>query len=278
MIASSMPQPTAAPFTAAITGTSVVSSASAAGVIRGVVANPLATRSPADRMICFTSSPEQNAGSAPVITRHRAVVERTIGGISALYVEVLEREFRDTDGIADAFFLDSGLSATFGSPTTAIGGLWHLEGQSVYALADGLVQGPFTVASGGITLTTAASTVHVGLQYSSLLETLRLEAGGADGVAQGKALYAGISSYSSARTVEAARLLADRGVPLLIHQPSYSMFNRWLEGDGLLDTLESVGAGCIAFSPLRCSPHRFWSSVVSPPPRTSSGTAMATTR
>jgi L-glyceraldehyde 3-phosphate reductase len=72
----------------------------------------------------------------------------------------------------------------------------------------------------------------------------------ATAVAQGKALHAGISSYSSARTVEAARLLADRGVPLLIHQPSYSMFNRWLEGDGLLDTLESVGAGCIAFSPL----------------------------
>ena len=72
----------------------------------------------------------------------------------------------------------------------------------------------------------------------------------ATAVAQGKALYAGISSYSSARTVEAARLLADRGVPLLIHQPSYSMFNRWLEDDGLLNTLESVGAGCIAFSPL----------------------------
>jgi L-glyceraldehyde 3-phosphate reductase len=72
----------------------------------------------------------------------------------------------------------------------------------------------------------------------------------ATAVAQGKALYAGISSYASARTVEAARLLADRGVPLLIHQPSYSMFNRWLEDDGLLDTLESVGAGCIAFSPL----------------------------
>ena len=69
-------------------------------------------------------------------------------------------------------------------------------------------------------------------------------------IAQGKALYAGISSYSSARTVEAARLLAGHGVPLLIHQPSYSMFNRWIEDDGLLDTLEAVGAGCIAFSPL----------------------------
>jgi L-glyceraldehyde 3-phosphate reductase len=69
-------------------------------------------------------------------------------------------------------------------------------------------------------------------------------------VQQGKALYAGISSYSSARTVEAAQLLADAGVPLLIHQPSYSMLNRWIEDDGLLDTLEHVGAGCIAFSPL----------------------------
>ena len=72
----------------------------------------------------------------------------------------------------------------------------------------------------------------------------------ASAVTQGKALYAGISSYSSARTVEAAGLLHDQGVPLLIHQPSYSMFNRWLEHDQLLDTLESVGAGCIAFSPL----------------------------
>jgi L-glyceraldehyde 3-phosphate reductase len=72
----------------------------------------------------------------------------------------------------------------------------------------------------------------------------------ATAVDQGKALYAGISSYSSARTAEAAELLADRGVPLLIHQPSYSLLNRWIEDDGLLDTLEEVGAGCIAFSPL----------------------------
>lgn len=69
-------------------------------------------------------------------------------------------------------------------------------------------------------------------------------------VQQGKALYVGISSYSSARTREAARLLAELKVPLLIHQPSYSMLNRWTEEDHLLDTLEDVGAGCIAFSPL----------------------------
>jgi L-glyceraldehyde 3-phosphate reductase len=72
----------------------------------------------------------------------------------------------------------------------------------------------------------------------------------ASAVAQGKALYVGISSYSSARTLEAAELLRERGVPLLIHQPSYSMLNRWIEEDRLLDTLEAVGAGCIAFSPL----------------------------
>ena len=69
-------------------------------------------------------------------------------------------------------------------------------------------------------------------------------------VQQGKALYVGISSYSSARTREAARLLAELKVPLLIHQPSYSMLNRWLEDDHLLDTLADVGSGCIAFSPL----------------------------
>ncbi len=68
-------------------------------------------------------------------------------------------------------------------------------------------------------------------------------------VRSGRALYAGISSYSPERTREAATILRSMGTPLLIHQPSYSMLNRWIEG-GLLDTLEEVGAGCIAFSPL----------------------------
>lgn len=71
----------------------------------------------------------------------------------------------------------------------------------------------------------------------------------ATAVHSGKALYAGISSYSPSRTEAAAAILADMGVPLLIHQPSYSMFNRWIEG-GLLDSLETVGAGAITFSPL----------------------------
>src|SRR6201996_3915042 len=68
-------------------------------------------------------------------------------------------------------------------------------------------------------------------------------------VRSGKALYAGISSYSPERSAEAAAILHGMGTPLLIHQPSYSLLNRWIEG-GLLDTLEELGVGCIAFSPL----------------------------
>src|SRR6202163_2996317 len=68
-------------------------------------------------------------------------------------------------------------------------------------------------------------------------------------VRQGKALYVGISSYGADRTREAAQILTREGVPLLIHQPSYSMLNRWVEKE-LLGTLEELGVGCIAFSPL----------------------------
>ncbi len=68
-------------------------------------------------------------------------------------------------------------------------------------------------------------------------------------VRSGRALYAGVSSYSAERTAEAAAIMRRLGTPLLIHQPSYSMLNRWIEG-GLLDVLAAEGIGCIAFSPL----------------------------
>lgn len=68
-------------------------------------------------------------------------------------------------------------------------------------------------------------------------------------VKQGKALYAGISSYSAKKTEEAVKILREMGTPMLIHQPSYSMLNRWVE-DELLGTLEKEGVGCITFSPL----------------------------
>jgi L-glyceraldehyde 3-phosphate reductase len=71
----------------------------------------------------------------------------------------------------------------------------------------------------------------------------------ATAVTSGRALYAGISSYSAERTREAAAILRELGVPVLIHQPSYSMLNRWIEEE-LLDTLGEEGIGCIAFSPL----------------------------
>ncbi len=67
---------------------------------------------------------------------------------------------------------------------------------------------------------------------------------------QGKALYVGVSSYPKKETIEANRLLSEMGVPLTIHQPSYSILNRWIEDDGTLDTLGELGVGCIAFSPL----------------------------
>ncbi|WP_327107146.1 L-glyceraldehyde 3-phosphate reductase [Nonomuraea glycinis] len=68
-------------------------------------------------------------------------------------------------------------------------------------------------------------------------------------VRSGKALYAGISNYSAEQTTQAARIMRELGTPLLIHQPSYSMINRWIE-DGLLDVLEEAGMGCIVYSPL----------------------------
>ena len=72
----------------------------------------------------------------------------------------------------------------------------------------------------------------------------------ASAVRQGKALYVGLSSYNAQRTTEAVALLREMGVRPLIHQPSYSMLNRWIEDDALLDTLEREGMGCICFAPL----------------------------
>ncbi|HLV33514.1 MAG TPA: aldo/keto reductase, partial [Spirillospora sp.] len=69
-------------------------------------------------------------------------------------------------------------------------------------------------------------------------------------VRSGRALYVGISSYNSQRTREAAAILKELGTPCLIHQPSYSMLNRWIEDDGLIDTLDELGIGSIVFSPL----------------------------
>ncbi len=102
------------------------------------------------------------------------------------------------------------------------------------------------------------SLARMGLDYVDIFyshrfdETTPLEEtmGALDSIVrQGKALYAGISSYSAERTREAVTIARDLGTPILIHQPSYSMLNRWVE-EALLDTLGETGVGCIAFSPL----------------------------
>ena len=102
------------------------------------------------------------------------------------------------------------------------------------------------------------SLARMGLDYVDIFYSHRFDAdtpveetmGALDtAVRQGKALYVGVSSYSAQRTREAAAILRDLGTPLLIHQPSYSMLNRWIEAE-LLDVLEEEGVGCIGFSPL----------------------------
>ncbi|WP_236240167.1 L-glyceraldehyde 3-phosphate reductase [Streptomyces sp. CC228A] len=104
-----------------------------------------------------------------------------------------------------------------------------------------------------------ASLTRMGLDYVDIFYSHRFDphtpleetmGALASAVQQGKALYVGVSSYSSEQTAEAARLLREMGVPALIHQPSYSMINRWTEEDSLLDTLEAEGMGCISFAPL----------------------------
>jgi L-glyceraldehyde 3-phosphate reductase len=102
------------------------------------------------------------------------------------------------------------------------------------------------------------SLARMGLEYVDLFYSHRFDPetpleetiGALDtAVRQGKALYAGISSYSAAKTQEAAAIARELGTPIVIHQPSYSMLNRWIEPE-LLDALEAEGIGCIAFSPL----------------------------
>ncbi|MGW0120144.1 L-glyceraldehyde 3-phosphate reductase [Streptomyces sp. NPDC003327] len=104
-----------------------------------------------------------------------------------------------------------------------------------------------------------ASLARMGLDYVDIFYSHRFDphtpleetmGALASAVQQGKALYVGVSSYTSEQTAEAARILREMGVPALIHQPSYSMINRWTEEDGLLDTLEAAGMGCISFVPL----------------------------
>ena len=111
-------------------------------------------------------------------------VKRTINSATVRHIVYLKSLYFNDD-VTDAFFVDSGLTYS-GSATTTITSLNHLEGETVTILADGAAHADKTVSNGTITLDRSASKVHVGYGYTSLLETLRMEAGAEDGIAQGK--------------------------------------------------------------------------------------------
>ena len=113
------------------------------------------------------------------------VVRRTIGGNTRRYVEYMENPWERDQLQADAFYVDSGLTYS-GSPATTISGLTHLEGMEVDVLTDGAAHPRETVTGGAITLQAPATKVQVGLPCPPRLMTMRLEAGAADGTAQGK--------------------------------------------------------------------------------------------
>lgn len=114
-----------------------------------------------------------------------AIIQRIIGGTPQRYVEILEPTWVRGTPIADAFFVDSGLTYS-GAAASTISGLDHLEGEEVMANAAGLSVGPLTVSSGSVTLPVAVTKAQIGLMYSAGLVPSKIEAGGADGPAQGK--------------------------------------------------------------------------------------------
>ena len=112
------------------------------------------------------------------------VVKRTVNGSTVRYVEYFSSFDFGTD-VQDAFFVDSGLTYT-GSAATTISGLGHLEGQTVSILANGASHPTKVVSSGAITLDRSTTKAHIGLGFNSTLQTMRVDAGGTEGTAQGK--------------------------------------------------------------------------------------------
>ena len=112
------------------------------------------------------------------------VVKRTIGGATKRYIEFFSN-FDFGSDVQDAFFVDSGLTYS-GSAATTISGLDHLEGQTVSILANGATHPDKTVSSGSVTLDLSVTKAHIGLSYNSTLQTMRIDAGGTEGTAQGK--------------------------------------------------------------------------------------------
>lgn len=128
------------------------------------------------------------------------VVKRTVDGSTKYFLELMQQKWTADDGIEEAFFVDCGLSY-YGTPATAISGLGHLEGKDVAVLADGSPVEGLTVESGSITLPYAASTVHVGLRYTSILAPMPYEADAKDGTTLGRMRTVGLSRIRVLDTV-----------------------------------------------------------------------------
>jgi hypothetical protein len=112
------------------------------------------------------------------------IVKRTVNGSTVRYIEYLSNYEFGTD-IKDAYFVDCGLTYS-GSAATSISGLTHLEGEKIVILGDGATHPDRTVASGGITLARSVQKAHIGFNYKSTLQTMRIDAGGTEGTSQGK--------------------------------------------------------------------------------------------
>jgi len=167
------------------------------------------------------------------------VVRRTINGSTKRYIERIEVEFDAAAGHAksDAFFVDCGLTYS-GSPATNISGLSHLEGATVQVLADGTYIGTKTVSSGAITLTTAASKVHIGFSAPATVQTLEPEGGSQAGSSQGK----------TKRTSEITLRVKD-AVPFY-QGPSETQLDKLpSQHFGDVDATNSVFSGDVQFSP-----------------------------
>ena len=149
---------------------------------RHIIGGSFGTGDAVVESVCVIPAPDRSRDELWMI------VKRTINGTTKRYIEYMDREYRDGDDQADAYYVDCGGTYS-GAPTTTISNLDWLEGQTVQILADGATHPSKTVGEitpGTIELQVAASTVHVGLGYDSVLQTNRIEAGSADGTAQGK--------------------------------------------------------------------------------------------
>lgn len=145
---------------------------------RHIIGGSFSTGDAVVESVASIPSPDGNADEVWLI------VKRTIDGATVRYIEYITPAFDETTS-TDAFFVDCGLTYD-SSPTSSISGLWHLEGETVSILADGATHPDRTVTNGAITLARSASTVHIGFQYEADAQTLRIEAGAADGTAQAK--------------------------------------------------------------------------------------------